>query len=167
MEHFINNNIKWIILLLFAITISGNANQNICIDGTITFETIDNIVDGSFGAFDFPNTTLDQVYDFIDRGGIVHIDHLTDLYPCEKLCSLHVPCTAFKYNVESGCEFWMTELDSTNQTAISDIEITFVKLQAFQDYITGKVAILFSKVEGALVCNNYVIISFLLRKLRE
>ena len=130
---------KYILLILKNITLII-ANSDSCIQESQRFIRARAITNLDFTDFAFDN--LDKVRDFLSGLGTINIEHLSSEFLCEKGCSLHVTCKAFKYTPETGCEIWTTEIEPSEQIrSVLDLERIRISAREFRNYVTGKFSI--------------------------
>ena len=109
------------------------ANSNHCIEDVQSSIWIQDIIGVYLDEFDFAINNFEDATNFLNEFGVVYKEQLNDTILCEKGCSLHNSCVAFKHTPSSGCIIWSQEIKFHEWRTIDLTEKLVV--QKFCNYI--------------------------------
>ena len=158
------NKIMIIASLMFAkiISIMAKGNTCTCIPLSQGFVTVDRTDPLRFEDFDFPIVELHLVKEYLRGLGIVHMENLPNKYLCEKGCSLHVACRAFKYDPTTGCYFGVNEIQPEMGIGLWQfINGVNIEIGMFRDFISGNPSFEFHQFSCVMARLHLLFVSFL------
>ena len=128
----------YLISICFVAYITFNhtlANTNSCLEAQSFLES-SQLMGYTFEDFHQPTVTRPQVLYFLQTCGLVHMGNLLTYEMCEKACSVHMTCAAYRFVEGVGCELCVFEIERQDMSNVEAASM-IIGMENFRSYVEG------------------------------